>query len=98
MMLWIARDVAWLRLRSCTDHVTTPAAAMLARVGQPRPASSRNRRPSDSRIVAGKWPTRGITRSIAGMLMGPCDWSLEQAEARAATKRRALPRCERRDR
>src|SRR5487761_2465954 len=69
MMLRIARDVAWLRLGSCTDHVISAAAAPPASVSNPRPASSRSRRPSDSRIAAGNWPTRGMTRSIAGMLL-----------------------------
>src|ERR1039458_9722117 len=96
MMLRIAREVAWLRLGSCTDHVISAAAAIPDSDSKPRPASSRNRRANASRIVAGKWPTRGITRSIAGMLMGACDWRLEEAEARAARKLRALPRCERR--
>ena len=76
MMLRIARDVAWLRLGSCTDHVISAAAAIPDSESNPRPASSRSRRANASRIVAGKWPTRGMTRSIAGMLMGPCDWSL----------------------
>src|SRR5471032_2104462 len=70
-MLWIAREVAWLRLGSCTDQVTSAAAATPERVSKATPASSRKRRASASRIAAGNWPTRGMTRSIAGMLMGP---------------------------
>ena len=72
-MLRIAREVAWLRLGSCTDQVISAAAATPASAIKPRPASSRSRRASASRIEAGNWPTRGMTRSIAGMLMGPCD-------------------------
>src|ERR1700722_2590763 len=70
-MLRIARDVAWLRLGSCTDQVTSAAAAPPASPSSARPASSRKRRASASRIAAGSWPTRGMTRSIAGMLMLP---------------------------
>ncbi len=72
-MLRIARDVAWLRLGSCTDHVISAAAATPESDSNARPASSRRRRANASRIDAGKWLTRGMTRSIAGMLMGPCD-------------------------
>ena len=72
-MLRIARDVAWLRLGSCTDHVISAAATTPDSAIKPSPASSRSRRASASRIDAGNWPTRGMTRSIAGMLMGPCD-------------------------
>src|SRR6185437_10214622 len=96
MTLRIARDVAWLRLGSCTDHVISAAAAIPAKDSNPRPASSRKRRAKASRIVAGKWPTRGITRSIAGMLMRTCDWSQEQVEARVTRKLRFLPRGEKR--
>src|SRR5713101_79260 len=70
-MLRIARDVAWLRLGSCTDHVISAAAATPDNAIKLNPASSRNRRAKASRIEAGNWPTRGSTRSIAGMLMGP---------------------------
>src|SRR5471032_3201388 len=70
-MLRIARDVAWLRLGSCTDHVIRAAAATPDNAIKLNPVSSRSRRAKASRIAAGKWPTRGITRSIAGMLMGP---------------------------
>src|SRR5579863_3771040 len=70
-MLRIGRDVAWLRLGSCTDHVIKAAAAPLESASSPRPVSSRRRRASASRIAAGNWPTRGMTRSIAGMLIGP---------------------------
>src|SRR5260370_26928702 len=70
-MLRIARDVAWLRLGSCTDHVISAAAATPDSAIRPSPASSRSRRAKASRIEAGNWPTRGMTRSIAGMLMGP---------------------------
>src|SRR5258705_12488794 len=70
-MLRIARDVAWLRLESCTDHVISAAATTLHSAVRPSPASSRKRRAKASRIEAGNWPTRGMTRSIAGMLMGP---------------------------
>ena len=68
-MLRIAREVAWLRLGSCTDHVISAAAATPASAIRPRPASSRKRRARASRIADGKWPTRGMTRSIAGMLI-----------------------------
>src|SRR6266852_984149 len=70
-MLRIARDVAWLRLGSCTDHVISAAATTPHSAIRPSPASSRKRRAKASRIEAGNWPTRGMTRSIAGMLMGP---------------------------
>src|SRR6202171_3988803 len=70
-MLRIARDVAWLRLGSCTDHVISAAAATPDNAIKLNPASSRKRRAKASRIEAGNWPTRGSTRSIAGMLMGP---------------------------
>src|SRR6202165_494179 len=70
-MLRVARDVAWLRLGSCTDHVISAAAATPDSAIRPSPASSRKRRASASRSGAGNWPTRGRTRSIAGMLMGP---------------------------
>ncbi len=72
-MLRMARDVAWLRLGSCTDQVIRAAAPIPERDNKARPVSSRRRRANASRIDAGKWPTRGMTRSIAGMLMGPCD-------------------------
>src|SRR5271168_1594873 len=70
-MLWIDRAVAWLRLGSCTDHVVSAAAATPASAIRLNPASSRKRHASASRIDAGNWPTRGMTRSIAGMLMRP---------------------------
>src|SRR5258705_6986555 len=86
-MLRIARDVAWLRLGSCTDHVISAAATTPHSAITPSPASSRKRRAKASRIEAGNWPTRGSTRSIAGMLMGPCDWKLnEWSEVLATTK------------
>src|ERR1700733_4634007 len=67
-MLWIGRDVAWLRLGSCTDQVMRAAAAPAASTSNPSPASSRKRRTSAARIAVGNWFTRGMTRSIAGML------------------------------
>src|SRR6476660_2243758 len=70
-MLRIARDVAWLRLGSCTDHVISAVATTPHSAITPSPAISRTRRARASRIEAGSWPTRGMTRSIAGMLMGP---------------------------
>src|SRR5258706_13992401 len=70
-MLRIGRDVAWLRLGSCTDHVISAAATTPHSAIRPSPVSSRKRRAKASRIEAGNWPTRGMTRSIAGMLMGP---------------------------
>src|SRR5260370_27495871 len=70
-MLRIARDVEWLRLGSCTDHVISAAATTPHSAITPSPASSRKRRAKASRIEAGNWPTSGMTRSIAGMLMGP---------------------------
>src|SRR6476620_5888946 len=94
-MLRIARDVAWLRLGSCTDHVVSAAATTPHSAITPSPASSRNRRAKASRIEAGNWPTRGSTRSIAGMLMGPCDWKLnEWSEVLATTKVHSLSRWE----
>src|ERR1700687_5298311 len=70
-MLRIARDVAWLRLGSCTDHLISAAAATPDKAIKLNPESSRSRRAKASRIEAGNWPTRGMTRSIAGILMGP---------------------------
>src|SRR6202035_154277 len=70
-MLWIGRDVAWLKLGSCTDHVTSAAAAPPANVSKPRPASSRRRRTSASRIAAGDWLTEGMTGSTSGILISP---------------------------
>src|SRR5258705_10467146 len=70
-MLRIARDVAWLRLGSCTDHVISAAATTPHSAITPRPASAARRRAKARRIEAGNWPTSGMTRSIAGMLMGP---------------------------
>src|SRR5205809_460026 len=70
-MLRIGREVAWLRLGSCTDQVIKAAAATPATAISPSPASSRKRRARASRIGAGRWPTRGITRSIAGMRPKP---------------------------
>src|ERR1700688_190795 len=70
-MLRIAREVAWLRLGSCTDHVISAAAATPDSEIRLSPANSRRRFASASRIDAGNCPTRGMTRSIAGMLMGP---------------------------
>src|SRR5450631_912880 len=69
-MLRMAPEVAWLRLGSCTDQVIRAAAPTPERDNKARPVSSRKRRANASRIDAGKWPTRGMTRSIAGMLMG----------------------------
>src|SRR5215471_18814903 len=68
-MLWIGREVAWLRLGSCTDQVISAVAATPDRAIRPRPLSSRTRRVSASRIEGGKWPTSGMTRSIADMLI-----------------------------
>src|SRR3954463_9931017 len=68
-MLRIDREVAWLRLGSCTDQVISAAAATPDRLSNPSPAISRRRRAKASRIDAGNWPTRGMTRSIAGMLI-----------------------------
>src|SRR5664279_4784547 len=70
-MLRIGREVAWLRLGSCTDQVIKAAAATLAAAISPSPASSRKRRAKASRIDAGRWLTRGMTRSIAGMRPEP---------------------------
>src|ERR1700724_3008332 len=95
-MLRSAREVAWLRLGSCTDHVSNAAAATPDSAIRLKPASSRRRRASASRIEAGNWPTRGRTRSIAGMLMGLCDWNLELLiETLAATEVRSLSLWER---
>ncbi len=81
-MLRIARDVAWLRLGSCTDHVISAAAATPDNAIKLNPASSRKRRAKASRIEAGNWPTRGSTRSIAGMLMGPSRLESEMSGAK----------------
>src|ERR1700694_297034 len=70
-MLRIARDVAWLSLGSGTDHVISAPAATPDKAIKLNPESSRSRRAKASRIEAGNWPTRGMTRSIAGILMGP---------------------------
>src|SRR5215510_3460926 len=69
-MLRIGREVAWLRLGSCTDQVISAAAATPDSAIRPRPTSSRMRRVSASRIDGGSWLTRGMTRSIAAMLVG----------------------------
>src|SRR5437016_13681269 len=63
------REVAWLRLGSCTDQVISAAAAIPDSAIRPRPVSSRSLRASASRIEAGRWLTRGVTRSIAGLVM-----------------------------
>src|ERR1700742_4125020 len=84
MMLRIAREVAWLRLGSCTDHVVSAAAARPAKTISPSPISSRKRRTSASRIDAGKWPTRGMTRSIDGMCPRCLTQDLDQAMQRLA--------------
>src|SRR6185312_7940817 len=79
-MLRIARAVvAWLRLGSCTDHVVSAAAARPAKTISPSPINSRNRRTSASRIDAGRWPTRGMTRSIDGMCPRWLTQNLDQA-------------------
>src|ERR1700741_1516991 len=69
-MLRIGRDVAWLSRGSCTDQVISAAAETPDSAIRPRPTSSRMRRVSASRIDCGKWLTRGMTRSIAAMLVG----------------------------
>src|ERR1700752_2957804 len=69
-MLRIGREVAWLRLGSRPDPGTSGAGAMPDSAIRPRPTSSRMRRVSASRIDCGKWLTRGMTRSIAAMLVG----------------------------
>src|SRR6202012_1536061 len=84
MMLRIAREVAWLRLGSCTDHVVSAAAASPARTISPSPINSRRRRTSASRIDAGRWPTRGMTRSIDGMCPRCLTQNLDQARQRLA--------------
>src|ERR1041384_7451980 len=67
-MVRTAREVAWLREGSGTDQVISAAAATPDSAISPRPASSRMRRVSASRIDGGRWLTRGMTRSIAAML------------------------------
>src|ERR1700755_3574248 len=84
MMLRAAREVAWLRLGSCTDHVVNAAAARPARMIRPSPINSRRRRTSASRIDAGRWPTRGMTRSIDGMCSRCLTQDLDQAMQRLA--------------
>ena len=54
-------------------NVISAAAATLQSDSNASPVSSRSRRANASRIETGNWPTRGMTRSIAGMLMGLCD-------------------------
>src|ERR1700751_4207847 len=71
MMLWMPRDVAWLSEGSCTDQVISAAAIRPDRPTRPRPASSRRRRVNASRIEIGRCPTRGMTRSIAGIPCAP---------------------------
>src|SRR5271154_3264237 len=66
-MLRIAREVAWLRDGSCTDQVISAAETTPANAIRPRPVSSPSRRTSASRIEVGRWLTRGMTRSIAGI-------------------------------
>src|SRR3954451_840498 len=91
-MLRIDREVAWLRLGSCTDQVISAAAATPDGLSNPSPAISRRRRAKASRIDAGNWPTRGRTRSIAGMLMGPRDLNLNrQIEALAHNEMESYP-------
>src|SRR5258707_9347681 len=90
-MLRIARDVAWLRLGSCTDHVISAAAATPDNAIKLNPASSRKRRAKASRIEAGNWPTRGSTRSIAGMLMGPSRLESEMSGAKYEQPRGCTP-------
>src|ERR1700749_5207324 len=84
MMLRIAREVAWLRLGSCTDHVVSAAAATPEKMIRPSPINSRRRRTSASRIDAGRWPTRGMTRSIDGMCPRCLTQNLDQAMQRFA--------------
>src|SRR5246127_854209 len=84
MMLRIARDVAWLKLGSCTDQVVSAAAASPAKTISPSPVNSRKRRTSASRIDAGRWPTRGMTRSIDGMCPRCLTQDLDQAMQRLA--------------
>src|SRR6187431_2232449 len=69
-MLRIGREVAWLSEGSCTDQVISAADATPDSAIRPTPLNSRRRRVSASRIEAGKWLTRGMTRSIAAMLEG----------------------------
>src|ERR1700730_6438451 len=84
-MLRIARAVvAWLRLGSCTDHVVSAEAASPEKMIRPSPINSRRRRTSASRIDAGKWPTRGMTRSIDGMCPRCLTQNLDQAMQRLA--------------
>src|SRR5579883_1118902 len=71
MMLWMPREVAWLSEGSCTDHVISAAAIRPDNPTRPRPNNSRRRRAKASRIEVGRWPTRGMTRSIAGMSFRP---------------------------
>src|SRR6201989_546949 len=84
MMLRAAREVAWLRLGSCTDHVVSAEAARPARMIRPSPINSRRRRTSASRIDAGRWPTRGMTRSIDGICPRCLTQNLDQAMQRLA--------------
>src|SRR5580704_6039976 len=84
-MLRITRDVvAWLRLGSCTDHVVSAAAASPEKMIRPSPINSRRRRTRASRIDAGRWPTRGMTRSIDGMCPRCLTQNLDQAMQRLA--------------
>src|SRR3981081_3221932 len=95
-MLRIDREGAWLGRRFLTRQGDSAAAATREKLSNPRPASSRKRRAKASRIDAGNWPTRGMTRSIAGMLMGPRDLILNKwIEALAAMTVRPLSRRER---
>src|ERR1700759_1109051 len=84
MMLRVAREVAWLRLGSCTDHVVSAAVARPAKTIRPSPINSRRRRTRASRIDAGRWPTKGMTRSIDGMCPRCLTQNLDQAMQRLA--------------
>src|SRR5215813_1190635 len=97
MMLRMAREVAWLREGSCTDHVISAAAAPPASAIRPSPISSRSRRNSESRIEAGRWPTSGMTRSIAGMcpsasrLSQRCDQAMQRLGRRFTVRYQREP-------
>jgi len=73
MMLRIAREVAWLSEGSCTDQVISAAPVTPDSAIRPSPVRLRNCRSNISRIDAGRCPTMGMTRSIAGILMRPRD-------------------------
>src|SRR6202011_5199256 len=65
-------------------HVVSEEAASPDKMIRPSPINSRRRRTSASRIDAGRWPTRGMTRSIDGMCPRCLTQDFDQAMQRLA--------------